>query len=102
MIAVILPADACGTNQKTDEKDMFIYKTQGFERILKHKKTRRVAGLKKFWLSRSVQLQARTDHAVDAAYQHHQTRFEVAVQRHLVHPVQGDVHEAGHAPFHHH
>jgi len=49
-----------------------------------------------------VQLQAWADNAVDAADQHHQAGFEVAVQRILVHTLQRNVHEAGVAPFYHH
>ncbi len=49
-----------------------------------------------------MQLQAWADNAVDAADQHHQAGFEVAVQRNLVHTVQRNVHEAGDAPFYHH
>lgn len=51
---------------------------------------------------RLMQLEARTNDAVDAPDQHHQAGFEIAVQGDLVHTVQGDVHKARNAPFHHH
>ena len=37
---------------------------------------------------RLVEFKTRTDDAVDSAHQHHQARFEVAVQCDLVHTVQ--------------
>ncbi|MNE04780.1 hypothetical protein D3C80_973240 [compost metagenome] len=49
-----------------------------------------------------MQLHARAQHPVDAAHQHDEAGLDVTVQSHLVHPVEGDVDDAGDVAFHHH